>query len=348
MRDYPGDRVDLRSDTVTQPTPPMREAMSRAAVGDDVWGDDPTVIQLQEMVAGMLGKEAALFVPSGTMSNNIAIKSQTNHGDEIVTHRKSHIYLWESGAYASLAGCSISLVDGDWGQMSPRGVQKAIRKTAGSNSHFPDCKLVCAENTANVGGGSIYQQEALDGICKVAHENDCRAHLDGARLFNAVIGGGTDPARMVRDFDTISVCLSKGLGAPVGSVLVGDRETISRSHRWRKTFGGGMRQSGILAAAGIHALENNIERLSEDHIRASRLAEAISRMSSFTVELEGVQSNMVYVQCDEGSAKEVASRLASRGVDVSEETDSIVRAVTHLHITDEDIDRAIEAFEASQ
>ena len=348
MRDYPGDRVDLRSDTVTQPTPPMREAMAKAAVGDDVWGDDPTVIQLQEMVAGMLGKEAALFVPSGTMSNNIAIKSQTNHGDEIVTHRKSHIYLWESGAYASLAGCSISLVDGDWGQMSPEGVQNAIRKTAGSNSHFPDCKLVCAENTANVGGGSIYQQEALDGICKVAHENDCRAHLDGARLFNAVIGGGTDPARMVRDFDTISVCLSKGLGAPVGSVLVGDRETISRSHRWRKTFGGGMRQSGILAAAGIHALENNIERLSEDHIRASRLAEAISRMSSFTVELEGVQSNMVYVQCHEGSAKEVASRLASRGVDVSEETDSIVRAVTHLHITDEDIDRAIEAFEASQ
>ena len=331
MRDYPGDRVDLRSDTGTQPTPPMREAMAKAAVGDDVWGDDPTVIQLQEMVAGMLGQEAALFVPSGTMSNNVAIKSQTNHGDEIVTHRKSHIYLWESGAYASLAGCSISLVDGDWGQMTPEGVQNAIRKTAGSNSHFPVCKLVCAENTANVGGGSIYQQEALDGICKVAHENDCRAHLDGARLFNAVIGGGTDPARMVRDFDTISVCLSKGLGAPVGSVLVGDRETISRSHRWRKTFGGGMRQSGILAAAGIYALENNIERLSEAHIRASRLAEAISRMSSFTVELEGVQSNMVYVQCKEGSAKEVASRLASQGVDVSEETDSIVRGNPSPH-----------------
>ena len=322
--------------------------MAKAAVGDDVWGDDPTVIQLQKMVAEMLGKETALFVPSGTMSNNVAIKTQTNHGDEIVTHRNSHIYLWESGAYASLAGCSISLVDGDWGQMTPTGVQDAIRKTAGSNYHFPDCKLVCVENTANVGGGSIYEQETLDEICKVAHDNDCRTHLDGARLFNAVIGSGVDPARMVRGFDTISICLSKGLGAPVGSVLVGDLETISRSRWWRKTFGGGMRQSGILAAAGIYALENNIDRLSEDHIRASRLAEAISRMSSFSVELEAVHSNMVYVQCNEDSAGEVASRLASRGVDVSEETDSIVRAVTHLHITDEDIDRAIEAFEQSQ
>jgi threonine aldolase len=282
------------------------------------------------------------------MSNNVAIKSQTNHGDEIVTHRKSHIYLWESGAYASLAGCSISLVDGDWGQMAPNGVQDAIRKTAGSNYHFPDCKLVCVENTANVGGGSIYEQKTLDEICKVAHDNDCRTHLDGARLFNAVIGSGVDPARMVRDFDTISICLSKGLGAPVGSVLAGDLETISKSRWWRKTFGGGMRQSGILAAAGIYALENNIERLSEDHVRASKLAEAISKMRAFSVELEAVQSNMVYVQCNEDGAKDVASRLAGRGIDVSEESDSIVRAVAHLHITDEDIDRAIEAFEDSQ
>ncbi len=322
--------------------------MAKAAVGDDVWGDDPTVIQLQDMVAEMLGKEAAIFVPSGTMSNNVAIKSQTNHGDEIVTHRNSHIYLWESGAYASLAGCSISLVDGDWGQMTPTGVQDAIRKTDGSNYHFPDCKLVCVENTVNVGGGSIYEQKTLDEICKVAHDNDCRTHLDGARLFNAVIGSGVDPARMVRDFDTVSVCLSKGLGAPVGSVLAGNLETISKSRWWRKTFGGGMRQSGILAAAGIYALENNIARLFEDHVRASKLAEAISKMKSYSVELEAVQSNMVYVQCNEDGAKEVAKRLAGRGIDVSEESDSIVRAVAHLHITDEDIDRAIEAFEDSQ
>ena len=348
MRDYPGDRVDLRSDTVTQPTPGMREAMARAVVGDDVLGDDLTVIELQSRVAGLLGKEAALFVPSGTMSNAVAIKAQTRHGDELVAHRKSHIYLYEAGGYAALAGCSISLVDGQWGQMSPEGVQSAIRKSAGSDSHYPDCTLVCVENTANVGGGSIYEQETMDAICEVAHKNDCRAHLDGARMFNAVIGTGTDPDRMVRDFDTVSVCLSKGLGAPVGSVLVGDRDAIAESHRWRKMFGGGMRQSGMLAAAGLYALENNIERLSEDHQRARRLAEAIGNMSLFSVDLGAVQSNMVYVDCAEVGAIEMRKRLSQRGIDVLDESDSIVRAVTHLHITDEDIDRAIEAFEDSQ
>lgn len=348
MRDYPGDRIDLRSDTVTQPTPGMREAMASALVGDDVLGDDSTVIELQNRVAGLLGKEAALFVPSGTMSNAVAIKSQTRHGDEIVAHRKSHIYLYEAGGYAALAGCSISLVDGQWGQMSSEDVQKAIRKSAGSDSHYPDCTLVCVENTANVGGGSIYEQESLDAICEVAHRNDCRAHLDGARMFNAVIGAATDPSRMVREFDTISLCLSKGLGAPVGSVLVGDLDTISEAHRWRKMFGGGMRQSGVLAAAGIYALENNIERLSEDHGRARRLAEAISNMSPFSVDIGAVQSNMVYVECAEVGAKEMRERLSNRGVDVLDESDSIIRAVTHLHITDEDVDRTIEAFEDSQ
>jgi len=322
--------------------------MARAAVGDDVLGDDPTVIELQSRVAGLLGKQAALFVPSGTMSNAVAIKAQTRHGDEIVAHRKSHIYLYEAGGYAALAGCSISLVDGQWGQMSPGAVQNAIRKSAGSDSHYPDCTLVCVENTANVGGGSIYEQENMDSICEVAHRNDCRAHLDGARMFNAVIGTGTDPARMVRDFDTVSVCLSKGLGAPVGSVLVGDQDAIAESHRWRKMFGGGMRQSGMLAAAGLYALENNIERLSEDHQRARRLAEAIGNMSRFHVDLGAVQSNMVYVECVEVGAMEMRERLSQRGVDVLDESDSIVRAVTHLHITDEDVERTIEAFEASQ
>jgi len=311
-------------------------------------GDDPTVIDLQDRLAQMLGKEAALFVPSGTMSNTVAIKAQTRHGDEIVTHRKSHIYLYESGGYAALAGCSVSLVGGARGQMSPIEVQKAIRKSAGSDSHYPDCNLVCVENTTNVGGGSIYNQETLDAICEVAHRNDCRAHLDGARMFNAVIGSGINPARMVRDFDTISVCLSKGLGAPAGTVLVGDRETIAESHRWRKMFGGGMRQSGILAAAGLYALENNIERLSEDHYRARRLAEAVNQMSHFSVDLGAVQSNMVYVDCADIGAKQMIERLAQRGVDVLDESDSIVRAVVHLHITDQDIDRAIEAFEDSQ
>jgi len=348
MKDYPGDRVDLRSDTVTQPTPRMREAMVNAIVGDDVLGDDPTVIELQNRLAGMLGKEAALFVPSGTMSNAIAIKAQTRPGDEIVTHRKSHIYLYEAGGYAVLAGCSISLVEGERGQMTPEDVQRAIRKVEGSDSHYPDCSLVCVENTANVGGGSIYDQKILDSICEVAHRNDCRTHLDGARMFNAVVGSGTDPSRMARDFDTISVCLSKGLGAPVGSVLVGDRDTIAESHRWRKMFGGGMRQSGMLAAGGIFALENNVSRLSKDHARARILAEAVNDMDRYSVDLGAVQSNMVYVDCEEGGAKDLVESLSRRGVDVLDLSDSTVRAVVHLHVTDEDIDRSIESFEASQ
>ena len=348
MRDYPSDRVDLRSDTVTQPTRAMRDAMAIADVGDDVLGDDPTVIELQNRISELLGKEAALFVPSGTMSNAVAIKTHTKPGDEIVTHRKSHIYMYEAGGFAVLAGCSISLVEGDMGQMSPENVQKAIRKVAGSDSHYPECTLICVENTANVGGGSVYDQETLDAICEVAHKNDCRAHLDGARMFNAVVASGTDPARMVKNFDTISICLSKGLGAPVGSVLVGDEETISEAHRWRKMFGGGMRQAGMLAAAGLYALENNIDRLANDHARARRLAEAVNAMDSYSVDLEAVQSNMVYVDCSEGGAKALVQNLGSIGVDVLDLEESTIRAVVHLHITDEDIDRAIAAFEAAQ
>ena len=355
MKDYPSERVDLRSDTVTQPTPPMREAMAAAVVGDDVLGDDPTVIELQNRIAEMLGKEAALFVPSGTMSNAVAIKSQTKPGDEIVTHRKSHIYMYEAGGYAVLAGCSISLVEGERGQMSPEDVQRAIRKVAGSDSHYPECTLICVENTANVGGGSIYDQETLDAICEVAHRNDCRAHMDGARMFNAVVASGTDPARMVRDFDTISICLSKGLGAPIGSVLVGDAATITEAHRWRKMFGGGMRQSGILAAAGLYALENNIDRLGEDHARARRLAEALDAMEAYSIDLGAVQSNMVYINCKNDGAKTLVNNLAERGIDVLDLEQGVdygdistVRAVVHLHITDEDIDRVITAFDAAQ
>jgi len=355
VKDYPSERVDLRSDTVTQPTPPMREAMAAAVVGDDVLGDDPTVIELQNRIAEMLGKEAALFVPSGTMSNAVAIKSQTKPGDEIVTHRKSHIYMYEAGGYAVLAGCSISLVEGERGQMSPEDVQRAIRKVAGSDSHYPECTLICVENTANVGGGSIYDQKTLDAICEVAHKNDCRAHMDGARMFNAIVASGTDPARMVRDFDTISICLSKGLGAPIGSVLVGDAATIAEAHRWRKMFGGGMRQSGILAAAGLYALENNIDRLGEDHTRARHLAEAVDAMEAYSIDLGAVQSNMVYINCKKDGAKTLVNSLAEQGVDVLDLEQGVdygdistVRAVVHLHITDEDIDRVIAAFDAAQ
>ena len=335
MRHYPSDRVDLRSDTVTQPTSEMRKIMSSAIVGDDVLGDDSTVNELQEYIARILGKEAALFVPSGTMSNAIAIKSQTKPGDEIVTHKKSHIYLYEGGGYASLAGCSVSLVGGDKGIMSPGDVKSAIRKSEGSQSHYPNCSLICVENTANMGGGSLYPIDVLDSICQIAHDNNCRAHLDGARLFNATVASNISPDRMVKNFDTISICLSKGLGSPVGSLLVGDSETIAEAHRWRKIFGGGMRQSGILAAAGLYALKNNIDRLHEDHSRAFKLAKSVNSMNGFEVDISSVQSNMAYITCQNKSASTVVSELGNLGIDVLSINEDVVSAVSHLHINDE-------------
>ena len=344
MRDYPGGRVDLRSDTVTQPTPEMRSMMSSADVGDDVLGDDPNVNELQRRMAEMLGKESAIFIPSGTMSNAIAIRAHTNPGDEIVTERYSHIYVYEGGGFAALSGCSVALVDADLGIMKPNDVAKAIRKVEGSLGHYPNGSLICVENTSNRGGGTYYSQDDLDKIAHIAHENNCAAHIDGARLFNAVIATSTDPARMVREYDSISICLSKGLGAPVGSVLVGSNEFIARAHRWRKMFGGGMRQAGMLAAAGIYALENNIDRLADDHIRAKNLATAINNIEPFSVNLDTVRSNMVYISCDEGQAQLLVDNLSKEGIDILTINDSTVRAVIHLHITDEDIDRTINAF----
>ena len=348
MREYPSNRVDLRSDTVTQPTAAMRDAMQNAVVGDDVLGDDQTVIELQNRLAEMLGKEAALFVPSGTMSNAIAIRAHTNPGDEIVTESTSHIYVYEGGGYAALSGCSVALVPGKLGIMTPEDVAKAIRKGDGSLGHFPNGSLVCVENTSNRGGGTCYPQETLDAIAKIAHDNDCAAHMDGARLFNAVIATGTDPARIVRDYDSVSICLSKGLGAPVGSVLVGSSDFIALAHRWRKMFGGGMRQAGVIAACGLYAIDNHIERLTEDHEMAHRLAVAVNSLSNFEVDLDSVQSNMVFARTPEGTADKVVEHLASQGVDILTINDSVVRAVTHLHITDEDIEHAISAFSSMQ
>ncbi len=343
MREYPSERVDLRSDTVTQPTKEMRAVMESAKVGDDVLGDDPTVKELEQSLAKMLGKEAALFVASGTMANAIAIRAHTSSGDEIITETTSHIYQYEGGGYAALSGCSIALVPGERGILNPHDVEKAIRKAEGSLSHYPDGKLVCVENTSNRGGGTCYPQDTLDAIAKIAHDNDCAAHIDGARLFNAVIATGVEASRMVRDYDTISICLSKGLGAPVGSVLVGSSELISKAHRWRKMYGGGMRQAGIIAAGGLYAIQNNIQRLSEDHKRAYRLAEAVNAIDGFSVDMDSVQTNMVYIEGDL-DAKEIIRRLSEKGVDVLDVGPTAVRAVVHLHITDEDIDRTIEAF----
>ncbi len=347
MREHPSDRVDLRSDTVTQPVAAMRAVMESAEVGDDVFGDDPTVNALQEHIAGLLGKEAALFVPSGTMSNAVAVRAHTNPGDEIVTEATSHIYIYEGGGYAALSGCSVALVNGERGIMAAADVEKAIRKAEGSMSHFPDGSLVCVENTSNRGGGTCYPQASLDAIAAVAKKSGCASHIDGARLFNAVVATGVSARRMVRDYDSISICFSKGLGSPVGSILVGDSGLIAKAHRWRKMFGGGMRQAGVLAAAGRYALDHHVERLAEDHARARGLAEAVESMGGYSVDLAAVQTNMCYIDATDGrDAAAVVAGLAEHGVDVLTVGPTAVRVVLHLHITDADVERTIAAFEA--
>jgi len=343
MRDIDSKRIDLRSDTVTQPTMEMRQAMAKAEVGDDVLGDDPTVQRLESMISELCGKDAGLFVPSGTMSNAVALKTHTTPGDEIITERYSHIYLYEGGGYAALCGSSIALPEGQNGLLSPELVEKSIRKQKGSQSHYPDGSLVCVENTANRGGGTCYQQDVLDAIAEVSKSKNCSTHIDGARIFNATVATKTPLSRMTRDYDSVSICLSKGLGAPVGSVLVGSNEFIEQAHRWRKMFGGGMRQSGILAAAGIYAIENNIERMEKDHSRAKTIARAIDEMDHVSVDVDAVQTNMVYFSANDYTASEVSQKMAKAGIDMFDISPTHCRIVTHLHITDEDVQGVIEA-----
>jgi threonine aldolase len=228
--------------------------------------------------------------------------------------------------------------------MTPEEVSGSIRKAEGSLSHYPNGSLVCVENTSQGGGGTVYSQDTLDEICKVAREKNCKLHMDGARLFNAAVASGTDPARIVRDFDTVSICLSKGLGAPVGSVLVGSKADLAEAHRWRKMFGGGMRQAGVIASAGIYALENNVDRLHDDHKRARRLAEAVNEIDGLSINLDTVQSNIVFIGVEKGKTQEVIGALSEQGVEILGIDDSTVRAVFHLHITDNDVEKAIEAF----
>jgi len=346
MREHPSDRVDFRSDTVTQPTAAMRRAMMEADVGDDVLGDDPTVMSLESRVAALFGKEAGLFLASGTMANAVALRTHTVPGDEIVCDRTAHIYRYEGGGYAALCGASIALVDGHKGLMTPEQVHAAIRKADGSGSHYPNGTLVCVENTSNLGGGACYDQATLDGIAAVASAHGCATHIDGARIFNASEATGVSVADMCAAYDSVSICFSKGLGAPVGSVLVGSKAFIAQAHRWRKMFGGGWRQAGLLAAAAHHALDHHVGRLAEDHARARRLAQAVDSMPGFSVDLDTVQTNMVYVSCDR-PASEIAATLASHGVDVFDIAPTKIRIVVHLHITDEDVDRFLEVMRSA-
>lgn len=342
--------IDLRSDTVTKPTEAMREAMARADVGDDVQEGDPTVCKLEARVARMLGKEAAIFVPSGTMANLLAIKSQTQTGDEIVTHDQAHIYHWETGGYAAVAGCSIRLVPGLRGQFTPQTLRRNIRF---DDQHCPPTRLVAIENTHNKGGGHVWELDAIDAIAAEARALNLRFHVDGARLWNAAVATGEPLARLVRDADSVSVCFSKGLGAPVGSALAADARTIALARRWRKLLGGAMRQSGVLAAAALHALDHHFDRLTEDHAHARLLASTIARCPGMALDPQDVRTNIVFARIGPESALETQQELADEfcnqlgreGVGVLSEGDGRVRAVFHLGIT---ADRAKEAARAWQ
>ncbi len=338
--------ADLRSDTVTRPTPAMREAIARAEVGDDVFGDDPTVLRLQAMAAELLGKEAALFVPSGTMANQVALQSHAQPGDEVILEETSHLFLYEAAGFAALAGVSLWRLPGDHGLLTADAVEEAIRP-GGGMSHFPETRLIWLENTHNRAGGTIYPIERLESIAVLARRANLGLHMDGARCFNAAVALGVPVERIVAPFDSVSLCLSKGLGCPVGSLVVGDREFIERAHRIRKRLGGGMRQAGILAAAGIHALEHHIDRLAEDHARARLLAEAWTALPGIEIDLDAVQTNMVYVHFrdPDRNAVEIVDRLRDAGIWVTATGPRTIRALTHLDVDDSGIEAAATAME---
>jgi threonine aldolase len=333
--------IDLRSDTVTQPSPGMRAAMAAAEVGDDVFSEDPTVNLLQERVADFFGKEAALFVPSGTMSNQIAIRTHTEPGDELICEATSHVYIWEAGGPAALSGVTCRTHPGDYGVIDVAQLEGTIRP---DNEHYVRTRLVCLENTHNRGGGRVYPIEKVLAIGAWARANGLLMHLDGARLWNAIIASGISGAEWARPFDSISVCFSKGLGAPVGSALVGGKELIARARRIRKLFGGGMRQAGVIAAGALYALDHQLERLAEDHRNAQVLAQAIADTPGLSLNPPRVETNLVWFEVDPalGSAKEIAARLQEKGILVSSMGVRVLRACTHLDVSAEKCLRTAE------
>jgi threonine aldolase len=319
--------INLISDTVTKPTPAMLEAMMRAEVGDDVFQEDPTVNALQNRAAALFGKAAALFCPSGTMTNQIALAVHTRRLDEVICDKLSHIYQFETGGYAANAGISVKLLDGENGKVTAKMVSNAINP---DYDWLPKSSLVVLENTCNKGGGTYYTLEEIRPIAKVCQDRNLKLHLDGARLFNALIETGETPADWGACFDTISICLSKGLGAPVGSLLIGDAETIREARRVRKVMGGGMRQAGYLAAAGLYALNHHVDRLRDDHRRARRLAECLSTLD-WVEGLRPVQTNiLIFDVKSPHTAESVLAQLARLGVLAAPFGPQTVRFVTHL------------------
>ncbi|MGQ9645493.1 MAG: low-specificity L-threonine aldolase [Thermodesulfobacteriota bacterium] len=335
--------IDLRSDTVTKPTPPMRKAMAEAEVGDDVFGEDPTVNALQEKVARILRKEASIFVPSGTMANQLAIKSHTQPGDEVIIEATSHPYNFEGGASAALSGIQFYCLKGVRGILDASQIEEAIRP---DDHHFPVTRLICLENTHNRGGGSIYPIKKIAEISQLARSKGLLVHLDGARLWNASVASGIEPHEYAQWADSVSVCLSKGLGAPIGSIVAGTKAFIDRVHRFRKMFGGGMRQAGIIAAAGIYALDHHIERLKEDHQNAKRLALGLKEIKAVSIDPEEVETNILIFDVAAAGMTpiQICDAIKKEGVLIHAIGKTQIRLVTHLDVSKEDVEAALKAF----
>lgn len=338
MSDRP---IDLRSDTVTKPTPAMRAAMAEAEVGDDVFGDDPTVQRLEARLAEMLGKEAALFVPSGTMSNILAVRVHCQPGDELICETGSHIFNFEQAGYAQLFGVAAQPIEGTHGVLR---VEQLVDRVRPDDDHDPRTCLVCLENTHNSGGGRIQPLDVVAEICSWAADNGLARHLDGARLFNAVVATGIPADRWAAHFDTVNVCFSKGLGAPIGSALAGPADLIRRARRHRKVLGGGMRQVGIIAAGALYALEHHVDRLAEDHHKAQVLAEAIRAAPGLDLVGDSVDTNIVIFRVAEelGTAEEFCRRLEEQHVWMTARSRQTLRAVTHLDVSLADVERAAQ------
>ena len=335
--------IDLRSDTVTKPTPAMRKAMVEAEVGDDVFGEDPTVNALQEKVAKILGKEASIFVPTGTMANQLAIKSHTQPGDEVIIEATSHPYNFEGGASAVLSAVQFYCLKGSRGILEASQIEEAIRP---EDHHFPITRLICLENTHNRGGGSVYPIERIADISRFARSKGLSVHLDGARLWNASVASGIQPREYGQWADSVSVCLSKGLGAPIGSLVAGTKTFIDRVHRFRKMFGGGMRQVGIIAAAGIYALGHHIDRLKEDHQNAKCLALGLKEIKGVSIDPEHVETNIVIFDIAElgVTAAQVRDEMKKKGVLIHPFGKTLIRLVTHLDVSKDDIEVSLKAF----
>lgn len=334
--------IDLRSDTVTQPTPGMLAAMAAAPVGDDVYGEDPSANALEAKVAQYFGHDAAVFFPTGTMANQVAIRVHCDPGDEILTESTSHIVLWEAGGAAVHSGATVRPFDGEWGLLKPARLVGAIRP---NDMHSVRTRLVSLENTHNRGGGTIYPLDDVTAISRWARSNGLAMHLDGARIWNAIVASGVSGREWGRQFDTIMVAFSKGLGAPVGSALIGSKSLMDKARRLRKLFGGAMRQIGYLAAACSFAMDHHIERLADDHANARLLAEAVASVPGFTLTPPNVQTNLVWFAVDErhGSAQSVVATLREQGIRVSALDGQTIRICTHLNASRSDCERAADA-----